>query len=154
MLAAVIGWRYAAMGRVSFFLIAGCWRCWKISLSFDNAIVNANKLKQMTPKWQRRSDNGVIIAVFGIGWSFRFLVVVIAAKLGPWEACVWAAASRRNIPASSRGAPAHRGLRRLVPDAGGAELLLRSKQGCGLDRRDRALPAQAGRNCGMKSALC
>ena len=26
----------------------------EISLSFDNAIVNANKLKDMTPEWQHR----------------------------------------------------------------------------------------------------
>ena len=54
-LAALIGWRYGgSAGALSFFLIAGVLAVLEISLSFDNAIVNANKLKQMTPLWQRR----------------------------------------------------------------------------------------------------
>jgi hypothetical protein len=87
-LAALIGWRYdGGAGALSFFLIAGVLAVLEISLSFDNAIVNANKLKQMTPKWQRRFLTwGIIIAVFGMRVIFPLLVVVIAAKLGPWQA--------------------------------------------------------------------
>ena len=43
-----------------------------------------------------------------------------------------------------RGASAHRRLRRIVPDAGRAELFLRPVERGGLDRRDRA-PAAQGR---------
>ena len=87
-LAGLIGWRYdGGAGALSFFLIAGVLAVLEISLSFDNAIVNANKLKQMTPKWQRRFLTwGIIIAVFGMRVIFPLMVVVIAAKLGPWQA--------------------------------------------------------------------
>ena len=87
-LAALIGWRYGgSAGALSFFLIAGVLAVLEISLSFDNAIVNANKLKQMTPKWQHRFLTwGIVIAVFGMRVVFPLMVVVIAARLGPWEA--------------------------------------------------------------------
>lgn len=65
----------------------------EISLSFDNAIVNANKLKDMQPKWQQRFLTwGILIAVFGMRIVFPLLIVVIAANIGPWQAVVLAAA--------------------------------------------------------------
>ncbi|SMO32544.1 DUF475 domain-containing protein [Paracoccus laeviglucosivorans] len=88
-LAAFIGWQYSGTqaGALSFFLIAAVLAVLEISLSFDNAIVNANKLKQMTPVWQRRFLTwGIIIAVFGMRVLFPLLIVVIAARLGPIEA--------------------------------------------------------------------
>nr|WP_181900692.1 DUF475 domain-containing protein [Paracoccus thiocyanatus] len=88
-LAAFLGWEFhgTGAGALSFFLIAGILAVLEISLSFDNAIVNANKLKQMVPKWQRRFLTwGIIIAVFGMRVVFPLLVVVIAAHLAPWEA--------------------------------------------------------------------
>ncbi len=64
----------------------------EISLSFDNAIVNANKLKDMQPVWQRRFLTwGILIAVFGMRIVFPLLIVVIAAGIGPWQALVLAA---------------------------------------------------------------
>ena len=64
----------------------------EISLSFDNAIVNANKLKEMTPVWQQRFLTwGILIAVFGMRIVFPLLIVVIAARIGPIEAIVLAA---------------------------------------------------------------
>jgi trk system potassium uptake protein TrkH len=40
----------------------------EVSLSFDNAVVNAAKLDKMTPQWQQRFITwGIAIAVFGIG---------------------------------------------------------------------------------------
>ncbi|MGA0613797.1 DUF475 domain-containing protein [Paracoccus sp. KR1-242] len=88
-LAGLIGLQYqsTAGGALSFFLIAAVLAVLEISLSFDNAIVNANKLKQMTPRWQRRFLTwGIVIAVFGMRVLFPLLVVVIAARLGPIEA--------------------------------------------------------------------
>ena len=39
----------------------------EVTLSFDNAVVNAVVLDKMTPKWQRRFLTwGILIAVFGI----------------------------------------------------------------------------------------
>ncbi len=58
---------------------APCLPSWEISLSFDNAIVNANKLKDMTPVWQQRFLTwGILIAVFGMRIVFPLLIVVIA----------------------------------------------------------------------------
>jgi hypothetical protein len=65
----------------------------EISLSFDNAIVNANKLKDMRPEWQRRFLTwGILIAVFGMRIVFPLLIVVTAAQIGPWQALTLAAA--------------------------------------------------------------
>jgi len=89
LLAGLIGWQYQATagGALAFFLIAAVLAVLEISLSFDNAIVNANKLKQMTPKWQRRFLTwGIVIAVFGMRVLFPLLIVVIAARLNPVEA--------------------------------------------------------------------
>jgi hypothetical protein len=74
-------------GGLSFLLIAAVLGVLEVSLSFDNAIVNANKLKAMTPLWQRRFLTwGIVIAVFGMRVLFPLLVVVVAAGIGPFEA--------------------------------------------------------------------
>jgi hypothetical protein len=89
-----LGWGYSGnfTGALSFFLIAGVLAVLEISLSFDNAIVNANKLKDMTPEWQQRFLTwGIVIAVFGMRILFPLLIVVIAAGIGPIEALVLAA---------------------------------------------------------------
>jgi hypothetical protein len=79
-------------GAVSFLLIGGILAVLEISLSFDNAIVNANILKDMDPKWQQRFLTwGILIAVFGMRIVFPLAVVVIAAKIGPIAAVVLAA---------------------------------------------------------------
>lgn len=54
----------------------------EISLSFDNAVVNAMKLEHMSKVWQRRFLTwGIAIAVFGMRFLFPILVVSIFAKL-------------------------------------------------------------------------
>ncbi|WP_136659823.1 DUF475 domain-containing protein [Nitratireductor sp. XY-223] len=81
-----IGWNSfgTLAGATSFFIIGAVLAIMEISLSFDNAIVNANKLKYMTPKWQQRFLTwGILIAVFGMRIVFPVLIVAIAAKLGP-----------------------------------------------------------------------
>ena len=88
-LAAWLGYRFTGnmTGVVSFFMIAVVLAILEISLSFDNAIVNANKLKEMTPEWQRRFLTwGILIAVFGMRIVFPLLIVVIAAHIGPLAA--------------------------------------------------------------------
>ncbi|WP_347140144.1 DUF475 domain-containing protein [Paracoccus sp. SSK6] len=85
-LAAWLGYYFTGTtaGALSFLMIAGVLAVLEISLSFDNAIVNANKLKDMTPKWQRRFLTwGIVIAVFGMRVIFPLLIVVIAAQIGP-----------------------------------------------------------------------
>ncbi len=55
----------------------------EVSLSFDNAVVNAAKLEHMSKKWQQRFLTwGIAIAVFGMRFVFPILVVAIFANLG------------------------------------------------------------------------
>ena len=59
----------------------------EISLSFDNAVVNATVLKDMDEIWQRRFLTwGMAIAVFGMRVAFPLAIVAIAAGIGPFEA--------------------------------------------------------------------
>ncbi|MBU3031332.1 DUF475 domain-containing protein [Paracoccus sp. XHP0099] len=93
-LGAALGWQMTGTvgGMLTIFFICTVLAVLEISLSFDNAIVNANKLKDMTPEWQHRFLTwGIIIAVFGMRIVFPLLIVVIAAKIGPWQAMVLAA---------------------------------------------------------------
>lgn len=54
----------------------------EVSLSFDNAVVNAMKLEKMDKVWERRFLTwGIAIAVFGMRFVFPLLVVGIFAKL-------------------------------------------------------------------------
>lgn len=54
----------------------------EVSLSFDNAVVNAMKLEKMSHKWRMRFLTwGILIAVFGMRFLFPILVVSIFAKL-------------------------------------------------------------------------
>jgi len=59
----------------------------EISLSFDNAVVNATVLRDMDPVWQQRFLVwGIAIAVFGTRIVFPLAIVAIAAGIGPIEA--------------------------------------------------------------------
>jgi hypothetical protein len=58
-----------------------------VSLSFDNAAVNASILKDITPKWQQRFLTwGIAIAVFGMRIVFPLVIVMVAAGIGPVDA--------------------------------------------------------------------
>lgn len=64
----------------------------ELSISFDNAVVNATVLKDMTALWQKRFLTwGMFIAVFGMRFVFPLLIVCLAADLGPIEAVQLAA---------------------------------------------------------------
>jgi hypothetical protein len=59
----------------------------EVSLSFDNAVVNARILERMNPFWQRMFLTvGIVIAVFGMRVLFPLLIVGLTAKLNPVEA--------------------------------------------------------------------
>ncbi|HWM39646.1 MAG TPA: DUF475 domain-containing protein [Streptomyces sp.] len=59
----------------------------EISLSFDNAVVNAGVLKKMNAFWQKIFLTiGILIAVFGMRLVFPVVIVAISAKIGPIEA--------------------------------------------------------------------
>lgn len=58
----------------------------EVSLSFDNAVVNAKVLDTMDIKWQKRFIYwGIPIAVFGMRFIFPIIIVAIAARLGIFE---------------------------------------------------------------------
>ncbi len=63
----------------------------EVSLSFDNAIVNATILKDMTPLWRRRFLTwGILIAVFGMRLVFPVAIVSVVGSVSPVEALVLA----------------------------------------------------------------
>jgi hypothetical protein len=59
----------------------------EVSLSFDNAVVNATVLVRMNPFWQKMFLTvGVAIAVFGMRLLFPLIVVGVTARLSPVQA--------------------------------------------------------------------
>lgn len=77
----------------------------EVSLSFDNAVVNATTLVKMNEHWRKMFLTvGVIIAVFGMRLVFPLLIVGITAKLTPVEAVRLALAKR---PESDHGSYAY-----------------------------------------------
>nr|WP_206345131.1 DUF475 domain-containing protein [Streptomyces thermoviolaceus] len=91
------GWSFAitALGLVAAAFYGG-WTAFgvvailavlEISLSFDNAVVNAGILKKMNAFWQKIFLTiGVLIAVFGMRLIFPVVIVAISAHMGPVEA--------------------------------------------------------------------
>ncbi|MBX2986940.1 MAG: DUF475 domain-containing protein [Bdellovibrionaceae bacterium] len=93
-LCAYVGYYYnpTPAAAIQAFFIATVLAVLEVSLSFDNAIVNAVVLKEMTPKWRHRFLTwGMLIAVFGMRLVFPLLIVTFAAGLNPWDALVLAA---------------------------------------------------------------
>ena len=81
----------ALIGLVLAFLIDGLSAVYltailailEVSLSFDNAVVNAKILKDFDKVWERRFLTwGMVIAVFGMRFIFPILIVAVAANLG------------------------------------------------------------------------
>ncbi|MEJ3654786.1 DUF475 domain-containing protein [Actinomycetes bacterium KLBMP 9759] len=67
----------------------------EISLSFDNAVVNATVLERMDAFWQRIFLTiGILIAVFGMRLVFPLLIVGVTANLNPVEAMTLALEQR------------------------------------------------------------
>ncbi len=59
----------------------------EVSLSFDNAVLNATVLKRMSEFWQKIFLTiGIFIAVFGMRLLFPLLIVGVVANLNPVEA--------------------------------------------------------------------
>ncbi len=57
----------------------------EVTLSFDNAVVNARTLERMDPLWQKRFLTwGILIAVFGTRFLLPILIVSIAAAVSPF----------------------------------------------------------------------
>src|SRR3954464_2110928 len=91
------GWSFAitALGLVAAFVYGGTTALVtvvilairEISLSFDNAVVNAKVLERMSPFWQKIFLTvGVVIAVFGMRLLFPLVIVAVTAGMGPVKA--------------------------------------------------------------------
>jgi hypothetical protein len=111
----IFGWSYAVtvLALVAAFLyggVKGLILCTilailEISLSFDNAVVNATVLERMDAFWQRIFLTvGIVIAVFGMRVLFPLLIVGITADLNPIQALTLALEQR---PASDPTSYAH-----------------------------------------------
>ena len=58
----------------------------EVSLSFDNAVVNASVLRNMAPIWQQRFLTwGMLIAVFGMRFIFPIVIVALSSGMGFME---------------------------------------------------------------------
>lgn len=59
----------------------------EVSLSFDNAVVNASVLSRMTEIWRRRFLTwGILLAVFGMRLVLPLVIVAALASISPLEA--------------------------------------------------------------------
>jgi len=101
----IFGWSYAvtAVSLVVAFLYAGVeglvlcaiLGILEISLSFDNAVVNATVLDRMSAFWQRIFLTvGILIAVFGMRLVFPLVIVAVTAGLNPIESLTLALEQR------------------------------------------------------------
>jgi hypothetical protein len=97
-LGGLIGWGAGGtvLGCFSTMFIVAVLAILEISLSFDNAVVNATVLKEMTPVWRRRFITwGIAIAVFGMRIVFPLVIVAVVANINPLSALVMAALDPR-----------------------------------------------------------
>ncbi|HEY0964430.1 MAG TPA: DUF475 domain-containing protein [Candidatus Paceibacterota bacterium] len=81
-LACVAVWYYSGFNA---FLLVVILSILEVTLSFDNAVVNAKVLERMSPIWQRRFLTwGIAIAVFGTRFVLPILIVSAAVWASPW----------------------------------------------------------------------
>ena len=94
LLAALVGWESSGSldGTLECVFIVAVLSVLEVSLSFDNAVVNATVLQEMDEVWRRRFLTwGIAIAVFGMRIVFPLVVVVAVGRISPWEAVIMAA---------------------------------------------------------------
>jgi hypothetical protein len=91
--------RWSLIISIASFFVAWMYGSWEalflcfvlalleVSLSFDNAVLNATILKRMSDFWQKMFLTvGIFIAVFGMRLLFPLLIVGVVAQLNPVEA--------------------------------------------------------------------
>jgi uncharacterized protein len=75
-----------AWGGIAGLSIAALLSLMEVTLSFDNAVVNAAILKDMDKKWQKHFLTwGILIAVFGMRLVFPLAIVAFATGLSMWD---------------------------------------------------------------------
>jgi len=88
-------WGYSHGGTasaISALWIAGVLGVMEVSLSFDNAVVNASVLRHWNAFWQKLFlTAGILVAVFGMRLLFPLLIVSVATGLGLLD--VWTMAT-------------------------------------------------------------
>jgi uncharacterized protein len=82
--ALALGYAHGGLNALFLLVVLGLL---EVSLSFDNAIVNAAVLKRMSPLWRQMFLTiGILIAVFGMRLAFPLLIVWATAGLDPVRA--------------------------------------------------------------------
>src|SRR5262245_52098771 len=90
----LLGWEMSGtvQGALTTVFIVAVLGVLEVSLSFDNAVVNATVLERMDPIWRRRFITwGIAIAVFGMRIVFPLVIVAVIARITPIAALVLAA---------------------------------------------------------------
>ncbi|AFR51216.1 DUF475 domain-containing protein [Gordonia sp. KTR9] len=74
-------------GGVEALILTAILGVFEISLSFDNAVINATILRRMSEFWQKMFLTiGILIAVFGMRLVFPLVIVWLASGLNPADA--------------------------------------------------------------------
>ncbi|WP_332855972.1 DUF475 domain-containing protein [Duganella sp. S19_KUP01_CR8] len=115
-------WGYAhggATGLLQAVWVAAVLGVMEVSLSFDNAVVNASVLRHWDAFWQKLFLTvGIVVAVFGMRLLFPLLIVSLATGLGLVD--VWQMATANPVEYARHLTGAHA----QVAAFGGAFLLL------------------------------
>src|ERR1043165_6345892 len=83
LIAAFFWGRESGMGALPAVWLALVLGVLEVSLSFDNAVVNASVLKEMDEFWRKMFLTvGILIAVFGMRLVFPIVIVAVATDLG------------------------------------------------------------------------
>lgn len=91
---AALGWELTGtvQGMLMTLFLVAVLGVLEVSLSFDNAVVNATVLEHMDEKWRRRFLTwGIAIAVFGMRIVFPVVIVAVIAHINPIQTLVMAA---------------------------------------------------------------
>lgn len=87
LLAAVWYGSTGSVGALKALILCAILGILEVSLSFDNAVINATVLQRMSDFWQKIFLTvGILIAVFGMRLVFPLAIVWITAGLNPQEA--------------------------------------------------------------------
>ncbi len=79
------------VGGASAFFLASILVVLEVTLSFDNAVVNAKVLARMNEVWRRRFLTwGILIAVFGTRLVLPVLIVAASVFMAPWDVAILA----------------------------------------------------------------
>lgn len=84
----VVGYFESGAGGIATAVLSVAILCvLEISLSFDNAVLNASKLKDMNDKWKQWFVRwGMLISVFGMRLVLPILIVSVLGEISPYEA--------------------------------------------------------------------